>query len=137
MLGAASVILDDAGRVLLVKHGYGARNWELPGGACEPGESAEEGACREAREEAGVRISIGRLVGVYWEPASGMHHFAFRASTSESPYAADPHEITELGWFGAGVLPRPMSDFTLLRITDALSGDPARLRRIGPRVWLR
>src|SRR5688500_810850 len=34
-LGAAAVILDTLGRVLLVKHTYGPLNWELPGGGAE------------------------------------------------------------------------------------------------------
>lgn len=41
-IGAAAVIVDDGGRVLLVKHSYGRLNWELPGGGAEVNESAEE-----------------------------------------------------------------------------------------------
>ena len=41
MLGAATVIVDDRHRVLLVKHAYGERNWELPGGRGEARESVE------------------------------------------------------------------------------------------------
>jgi len=48
MLGAATVIVDDRHRVLLVKHAYGERNWELPGGRGEARESVEVTARREA-----------------------------------------------------------------------------------------
>jgi hypothetical protein len=34
-------------------------------------------------------------------------------------------------------MPRPMSDFTMRRLRDALEPGPARVRAIGPRVWLR
>jgi 8-oxo-dGTP diphosphatase len=137
MLGAATVVLDDAGRVLLVKHNYGELNWELPGGAGEPGESAEETARREMLEEVGVELETMRLAGVYWDPQIDAHHFVFRARMRGTPRVADPREITEFGWFSSAALPRPMSDFTVRRITDAISGDPAGVWKIGPRVWLR
>ena len=41
MLGAATVIVDDRHRVLLVKHAYGERTWELPGGRGEAREAVE------------------------------------------------------------------------------------------------
>jgi 8-oxo-dGTP pyrophosphatase MutT (NUDIX family) len=137
MLGAASVVLDDRSRVLLVKHGYGELNWEIPGGAGEPGESAEETALREAREEAGIELQIERLAGVYWEPRADAHHFVFRARTVDEPRVADAKEITAFGWFARDALPLPISDFTIRRIDDALSDGPAALTAIGPRVWMR
>ena len=47
---AAAVIVDDDGRILLVRHSYGELNWEIPGGAGELGESADAAAVREVRE---------------------------------------------------------------------------------------
>jgi 8-oxo-dGTP diphosphatase len=137
MLGAASVIVDEAGRLLLVKHGYGELNWELPGGGGDPRESAEETARREAREEVGIEIAIDRLTGVYWEPEKNAHHFVFRARAMGTPRVADRAEITDSGWFSPDALPRPMSDFTLQRLKDALSEGPAVFATIRPRVWLR
>lgn len=32
LTGAAAVIVDSDGKILLVKHSYGKNNWELPGG---------------------------------------------------------------------------------------------------------
>jgi len=49
MLGAATVVVDDRHRALLVKHAYGERNWELPAGRDQAGESAEETARRSPR----------------------------------------------------------------------------------------
>jgi len=137
MLGAASVIVDDTACVLLVKHNYGEHNWELPGGRGEPGESIEETARREAREETGIELEIVRLTGAYWEPEASAHHFVFLARALGEPRATDPAEIHECGWFPLAAMPRPMSDFTMRRITEALDGGPARVHTIGPRVWLR
>jgi ADP-ribose pyrophosphatase YjhB (NUDIX family) len=137
MLGASSVIVDDTARILLVRHSYGEHNWELPGGRGEPSESIEETARREAREETGIELEIVRLTGVYWEPRASMHHFAFLARALGRPRAVDPAEIDECGWFPLSTMPRPMSDFTMRRVTDALDGAAARVHTIGPRVWLR
>jgi len=67
-LGAAAAILDDAGRILLVRHGYGRQNWELPGGVAMPGESPEDTAIREVAEETGLTVVAERITGVYAEP---------------------------------------------------------------------
>ena len=139
-MGAASVIVDEGRRVLLVRHSYGRRNWEIPGGISEAGESAETTARREAREELGVEIEIDRLSGVYWEPGwqgIGGHHFVFRARLADAavPRAADADEILEFRWCSAETLPRPISNFTIRRVHDALADGPAPFAAIGPRVW--
>ncbi|HEV2249414.1 MAG TPA: NUDIX hydrolase [Candidatus Limnocylindria bacterium] len=142
-LGAASVITDEGGRVLLVPHTYGERNWEIPGGVLEAHESAQAAALREAREETGVILEIDRMTGVYWEPlwgSTGGHHFVFRARITDGspePAVTDAAEISELGWFARDALPRPMSDFTIRRIDDALAGGLRDLTPIPPRTWLR
>jgi len=137
MLGAATVIVDDRHRVLLVKHSYGERNWELPGGGGEARESVEETARREAREEVGLELGEVRLTGVYWEPRVDMHHFVFLAGPTGTPRIADSKEITDIGWFSRDALPRPVSDFTIMRIDDAFAQRPAAVTVIEARVWLR
>ena len=141
-LGAASVIVDPRGRVLLVHHTYGGLNWEIPGGGTDPDESVEETAIREAREEVGVVLGERRLVGVYWEGTwgpGGLHHFVFRTSLapgSPEPRATDLQEISECGWFAPDRLPRPISDFTARRIADALSDRPPGVSVVPDRKWL-
>jgi len=141
-LGAASVIFDARGQVLLVHHTYGRLNWEIPGGICEPGESAFDAAIREAREEIGVSLVVVRLVGTYWErnwrADRDMHHFVFEArlDPSSEPQVNDRSEISELGWFSPRRLPGPISDFTVKRIGDALAKPPPALWTISPRRWL-
>jgi 8-oxo-dGTP pyrophosphatase MutT (NUDIX family) len=123
-LGAAAVILDDQGRVLLVKHTYGRMNWELPGGAAERGESIVETALREVREETGLDVEALHTTGIYYEPASDMLHFVFRCRPRDGDFGAKPDrlEISRCAFWPPGELPRPISDFTMRRIDDALSG---------------
>ena len=138
-LGAAAVIPDGAGRVLLVHHTYGELNWNIPGGVSEPGESATDTALREVREETGAVIALERLTGVYFEPEADMHHFVFTATLAPGSAAPAPSsdEISEVRWCDPADPPRPISDFTLRRIEEALRRDAARVGTIGRRVWLR
>lgn len=59
--------VPEGGAVLLLRRavspGLGA--WDLPAGYLDPGESPEEAALRETREEAGLDVELLRLVGVY------------------------------------------------------------------------
>jgi 8-oxo-dGTP diphosphatase len=59
------VIKDDQGRLLLIKRGHapGAGLWSLPGGRIEPGETDAEALVREMREETGLTVEPGRLIG--------------------------------------------------------------------------
>lgn len=64
------VIPDEGGRVLLIQRAsdpYGG-SWALPGGFVDVGETVEEAAVREAKEETGLDVEILRMVGVYSEP---------------------------------------------------------------------
>ena len=62
-LGVRVILVKD-GRVLLVKHSY-EPHWFLVGGGVERGETLEEAARREAREEAGAVLEELRLFGIY------------------------------------------------------------------------
>jgi len=61
------VALTAAGRLILVeqfRHGSGRATLEIPGGAVDPGERAEEAAARELAEETGYRAASLELIGV-------------------------------------------------------------------------
>lgn len=140
LLGAAAIIRDAEGRVLLVKHTYGKLNWDLPGGAVEADESVEGTAVREVVEETGLDVVVERMVDrLYYDPQNDMHHFVFicRPMDGQACPVANSPEISEWGYFALGELPRPISDFTVRRIQDAL-GAPSQLSvvQIGPRLWI-
>jgi ADP-ribose pyrophosphatase YjhB (NUDIX family) len=138
-MGAACAIFRDDGHVLLVRHTYGHYNWELPGGRSEHGESPEETALRELREETGVEGEIERLTGVYYEPTHKLGpflHFVFRCRQVDSTVPAPSStEISEAAYWPIDDLPRPISDFTDRRIADALSGGPPPVARVPRRTW--
>jgi len=68
-----AVIRDDAGRLLLIKRGHepGKGLWSIPGGRVEAGESDAAAVVREVREETGLVVVPGPLIGSVRRPASG------------------------------------------------------------------
>lgn len=139
---AAAVILNRHGEVLLVKHSYGPLNWELPGGGAERDESPTQTAVREVIEETGLRVSAERLTGVYYErqgPGREAVHFAFLCGNLDETATPQPDqsEVTACGYWSSEALPRPISDFTIRRIQDALTTQgPLLPVTITTRQWL-
>jgi ADP-ribose pyrophosphatase YjhB (NUDIX family) len=92
---AGSVVVKD-GFILLCRRAIEPRKgfWTLPAGFMEEGESVEDAARREAREEACADIRIDRLLAVYSVPRIAQVQIMFRAELV-SDYAPGP-ESTEV-----------------------------------------
>ncbi|MCK9913893.1 MULTISPECIES: NUDIX hydrolase [Microbacterium] len=66
-------VVDDQGRIVLV-HRKDNGLWALPGGGMELGESIEDCAVREVKEETGLDVELTGLVGVYTNPRHVMKY---------------------------------------------------------------
>src|ERR1700735_1956940 len=66
LVGIGAIIIEGA-RVVLIKalHPPLQAEWSIPGGVLEVGELIREAAIREAREETGLTVEPGELLGVF------------------------------------------------------------------------
>ncbi|MFC4907309.1 NUDIX domain-containing protein [Actinomadura gamaensis] len=98
---AAALLLDDLGRVMLVKPTY-KEGWYLPGGVIEEGESPLTACERECREELGLAPRLSGLVCVDWGPPRGgvdaVNVFVFAGRITAAEIAAvrlPPDELSD------------------------------------------
>lgn len=63
IVSAATIVINDHNEILLIKGPR--RGWEMPGGQVEEGESLQNAAIRETKEESGIDIEIIRFCGVF------------------------------------------------------------------------
>ena len=64
---AQGVLRNPEGDVLLCELSY-KKEWDLPGGVVDPGESPARCVEREIQEELGIEVEVGRLLAVNWLP---------------------------------------------------------------------
>ncbi len=98
---AVTVVIEREGRVLLGKRAAWTRSpgkWSFPAGFVERGEVVEAAAIREVREEVGLDIQLGPLLGVISEPDETVVLLVYPAAVAlGEPVASD--DVIELGWF--------------------------------------
>ena len=122
---ACAIPRDGEGRVWVLRRALheGAGRWTFPGGFVELGESVEQAARRETREEMGIDVDLDGLVGVYSRP-----NVVFEASAIGTPRAGE--EASEVRLFSAGDLPWTELAFwsTAAALRDAGFPEPATAR---------
>ena len=126
-LGVRGLVIDGAGRVLLVQHSY-VRGWHLPGGGVETGETLLQALARELAEEGNIRIT----------GAPRLHVMFFNGRVSRRDHVAvyvveefeqlGPHvptrEIRQASFFALDALPNDTTAGTRARIAEVLGGAP-------------
>ena len=67
-LGCSAIILDESKTKVLLTERADNKQWCLPSGGVDLGETVEETCIREVREEKGLNVHVTKLVGVYSDP---------------------------------------------------------------------
>jgi ADP-ribose pyrophosphatase YjhB (NUDIX family) len=113
LVGVGAIIIEGS-RVVLVKRAHPPlqAEWSIPGGVLEVGEPVRDAAIREAREETGLTIEPGELLGVYdrilRDPAERVQYhyvlidFLCRRVAGDLAAASDASEVR---WFTREELP--------------------------------
>jgi 8-oxo-dGTP diphosphatase len=99
IVAVGGLVRNGDGQVLLVRSPR--RGWEFPGGQVEEGEALTLALEREIEEEAGVRVQVGALAGVYTNitpPSKLMFGFLCEWLEGELRTSA---ESLETAWFSA------------------------------------
>lgn len=101
--------LDDKG-ILLIKRKNYPFGWAIPGGFVDYGESLEDAAIREAKEETGLDVKLTRQLHTYSRPDRDPRHHSistvYIAKACGTPSAAD--DAIEVGIFSEDNLPSPL-----------------------------
>jgi 8-oxo-dGTP pyrophosphatase MutT (NUDIX family) len=112
VVGVKCVVVNDD-EVLLVRHTYGRRSWDLPGGTARRREVPIDAARREMHEELGRRIDDWQELGVLYISADhrrdNLH--MFRAHVPDRQLDIDLTEIAEARWFPRDDLPRDLGRY--------------------------
>jgi 8-oxo-dGTP diphosphatase len=125
----ALVFIAPGDSLLLVRQNYGKRYWSLPGGSVEPGESVDQAAVREVKEETGLDVRLTRLVGVYSKPAQDALAVCFEAEVLGGSLSEATDEIVECCYFPPDDLPEPVREHLRERIADWRRGEPGAVWR--------
>lgn len=123
-IGDAGVwVTDDGNRMLLIRHADSPKEWGIPGGGHEPGETMEETASREVQEETGIECTITRVnfarrktIVLESEPTDRYHMLTviFDAKYEQGETSIDDEEILEVKWFSE--LPDNVLEFVQERV---------------------
>ncbi|MFF8831413.1 NUDIX domain-containing protein [Streptomyces sp. NPDC015131] len=128
--GVSAVVLDGAGRVLLVRRADNGW-WSIVGGIPEPGEQPAVSIVREVYEETAVECVAERVVLVETLPTITYPNgdqcqymdTCFRCRAVGGEARVNDDESTEVGWFPLDALP-PLRPGDLFRIKQACADEP-------------
>ncbi|MGX5433025.1 NUDIX hydrolase [Bacillus toyonensis] len=106
-------ILIESEKVLLVKQKVANRDWSLPGGRVENGETLEEAMIREMKEETGLDVKVKNLLYVCDKPdvLPSLLHITFLLERMEGEITLPSNEFDH----------NPIQDVQMVRIEELSS----------------
>src|SRR5215472_18646579 len=90
---AADIIVEIGSQIVLIERKNVPFGWAIPGGFVDFGETVEQAAVREAREEISLNVELRALLGVYSrpdrDPRGQTVTLVYIGRATENPAAAD------------------------------------------------
>lgn len=121
-VSAGVMIFNDSGELFLSKRSGATSNehgcWETPGGSVDFGETLEDAAKRETKEEYGIDIDIIEQFPAadHLIPAERQHWvattFLAKVKKGQKPEIMESHKCDGIGWFPLDNLPSTLSIIT-------------------------
>jgi 8-oxo-dGTP diphosphatase len=126
---AVGVVAERRGRLLLVRRNHEPHlgEWSFPSGYVDAGEGLEAAAVRETKEETGLDVHIGRLLGAWSSPGELVIFIAYAARVAGGRIEVGV-ECQDVRYFPPEALP-PLSfphDAAVLRAWRGGRSRPAR-----------
>ena len=126
------LIIRDLDKLLFIQRSSNKKTlpniWAFPSGTVEEGETVEQTAVREAREELGVEVMVEKTLAVTELPEFGVRlHFLVAVIKFGVPGIQEPNEIQTICWL-------TMPEF-FAKFTDSQIGHGLIWLRQNPLVW--
>ena len=110
VVAADAIIEVGTGRIVLIKRRNPPHGWAIPGGFVDYGESAENAARREAKEETGLDVELVEQLYTYSDPRRDPRGHTitvvYVARAAGTPVAGD--DAADAGVFTETTLPTPL-----------------------------
>lgn len=115
LAGTGVFVLNENAQILLGKRkgSHGAGEWSLPGGHCDKGETSDQGAIREVKEETGLIVKEVRKLtwNDHYFPEVDRQYITLYYVAYDwtgEPYVVEPHKCEKWEWFDLDNLPKPL-----------------------------
>ena len=106
-------VLTHQDRILFVRHTYGRRCWDLPGGVIKRGEAPPQAARREMHEELGIETTqwtdLGQVRGRVDHRRDTIH--CFQAELAAPAITIDRGELQQARWFPRAEPPHELGPY--------------------------
>lgn len=95
----AAIVTSDLG-ILVGRRNDGKPPWTFIAGELEPGEQPEDAAIREVKEETGLRVTAGQVIGRRYHPKTDrrMIYIAATPTHGTDVFVGDSDELAEVRW---------------------------------------
>lgn len=105
----AGCFVVDGGRVLLLRRGIepAVGKWTFPGGYVDFGENSADAAVRETREEVGMRVALGPLLGVFTDLTNPALTVVIYLAAPRAGAPSLSEEASEVRYFDPDEIPWP------------------------------